>query len=470
MIRLETPLPPSLEAGSASAMYLAGTAMDGAQPVRALTLLIDGQPHEVSRIGMPRFDVPERRGGFWTTVGVRAPAGATEVVLEAQAHGRDGLGERIELARIPVRPREQIAVERGNQGVEHDTIAICMATHQPDVSLLRAQIDSIRAQTDTDWVCVISDDCSDPERYRQILQIVDGDTRFSISRASERLGFYRNFERALTLAPPGAGLIALCDQDDVWHADKLAALRAALGPAMLVYSDQRLLDPEGRVLRETLWRGRRNNFTDIGSLLIANTVTGAASMFRREVVERALPFPDSPGNDFHDHWIALVALASGSLAYLDRPLYDYIQHGDAVFGDSRARTTGSRLIRAVRMRRWRAAYFCGYVPGEVRARTLLMRCDDLLSDAKRRALERYLASASSSTGLAWLVLRPLRMLARHTETLGSEWHLARGIVWLRLAEFVARRRWWPERLMLDTRLPSPEEFEQTRLRRWRENV
>ena len=42
--------------------------------------------------------------------------------------------------------------------------------------------------------------------------------------------------------------------------------------------------------------------------------------------------PDAPGVPFHDHWLGLVAMASGDVAYVDRPLYDYVQHPGAVFG------------------------------------------------------------------------------------------------------------------------------------------
>ena len=87
-----------------------------------------------------------------------------------------------------------------------DPIAICMATHQPDPELLRGQLESIRAQTDEDWTCVISDDCSEPDRYQEIVRLVGDDRRFSVSRAPEWIGFYRNFERALRLAPRDARL------------------------------------------------------------------------------------------------------------------------------------------------------------------------------------------------------------------------------------------------------------------------
>ena len=96
-----------------------------------------------------------------------------------------------------------------------------------------------------------------------------------------------------------------------WHPDKLASLVAGLGGAQLVYSDQRLVTADGGLISETYWSSRRNNHTNFASLLIANTVTGAASLFRRGVLERALPFPEVPGEQYHDHWLALVAMAIG---------------------------------------------------------------------------------------------------------------------------------------------------------------
>ena len=39
-------------------------------------------------------------------------------------------------------------------------IAICMATYNPPLALFKAQIASLRAQTHTNWVCIIMDDYS----------------------------------------------------------------------------------------------------------------------------------------------------------------------------------------------------------------------------------------------------------------------------------------------------------------------
>jgi glycosyltransferase involved in cell wall biosynthesis len=342
-------------------------------------------------------------------------------------------------------------------------IAVCMATYEPDMALFRLQVESLRAQTEEDWMCLISDDCSDPETFAEIEAVVTDDPRFVVSRAERKLGTYLNFERALAMVPAESELVALCDQDDRWYPDKLRVLRDALGSAQLAYSDQRLVDPEGRVLRDTLWSGRRNNHTDLASLLVANSVTGAASLFRREVAERARPFPDPPGLQLHDHWIALVAMGLGELAYVDRPLYDYVQHGGAVMGQASERSARGSLRGA------RAAYFYGYVPRTVLAQALLARCSDTLSRGRRRVLERFVAAARNPMAFAWLAARPLRRLTGANETLGTEGELARGIAWRHLAEALTLRREAPGRLPVEAACPplDVDTLGHGRLARWR---
>ena len=93
---------------------------------------------------------------------------------------------------------------------------------------------------------MISDDCSSaPSAGERSSGDRRRRPRFVLSRSPRRLGFYRNFERALALVPAEAGYVALADQDDVWHPDKLAALLGALGGAQLVYSDARVVARDG---------------------------------------------------------------------------------------------------------------------------------------------------------------------------------------------------------------------------------
>jgi glycosyltransferase involved in cell wall biosynthesis len=475
VVRLDAPLPASLPVGRATAVFVLGACFHRHEALSELELLVDGEPHVPAAWRMPRLDLFEAlpaalancyRGGFWATLPIEARDRPGTVRIDAAARLESGARMVAPVGRIEV-------VEEARAGPSppgrHGSglICVCMATFNPDMDLFRLQLESLRAQTDTDWICLISDDCSEPERFEEIQDAVGDDERFTVSRSPRRLGYYRNFERALGMLPSEAELVALCDHDDRWYPDKLAVLREELGGAQLVYSDQRLVDRDGRVLRDTLWKGRRNNHTNLASLLVANSVTGAATLFRRDVAELALPFPEAPGWQFHDHWLGLVALAIGDVAYVDRPLYDYVQHGGAVVGQAE----GAAKTRAG-SRGWRAAYFYGYLPRAVLAQALLARCSRLLSSRKRRALERFVSADRTPLGLAWLAARPLRRLVGLGETLGTENELALGIIWRHLVQVRTRQRERPDGSPYDASCPPLHAgtLGQDRLARWRAGV
>jgi hypothetical protein len=329
-------------------------------------------------------------------------------------------------------------------------VAICMATYEPDPPLLEAQIESILAQTHGEWTCLISDDGSAPERLELLRELTASDPRFTVSAGTGRLGFYLNFERALAMVPPEAELVALADQDDRWYPEKLAALVAGIGDARLAYSDMRIVDERGMVVSPTFWRGRRNNYDNLASLLLSNTVTGAASLFRRELLDLTLPFPEAVGDPFHDQWIAAVALATGRIAYLDRPLYDYVQHGGAARGHEAAMRAWDpgRLVRwrdpAGTMRRAGAHGRRSYEDNVCRigamARTLEQRAGETMTPAKARAVRRLARLGEPPEPAAWLALRSLRRLTGRNETMGIELSLLAAIWTRRLAATRVRLR------------------------------
>jgi Glycosyl transferase family 2 len=317
--------------------------------------------------------------------------------------------------------------------VTEAAIAIAMATCEPDRGLFAAQIESLRQQTREDWVCVVSDDCSSVAGFELVEAEVGDDPRFRVSRSQRRLGFYRNFERALTLLPPGPELVALADQDDRWDPGKLATLATGLGSAVLVHSDTRVVTTDGAVISPGYWTRRKPNDGDLAALLTANTVTGAASLFRRQLLERALPFPEVPGRPYHDHWLALVALASGEIAFIDEPLYDYVQHGGAVLGHVGGGRSGEEGAYGTRRQRWRRAYEeeCRRVLGFATA--LEERCGPLPDRDRQHALERMLATRRSPLALAWLAGRGVRDSFGRSETGCGERTLLAGLAWYWLA-------------------------------------
>ena len=254
--------------------------------------------------------------------------------------------------------------------------------------------------------------------------------------------------------------MALADQDDRWDPDKLATLAAALGDAQLVYSDARLVSRAGQPIADSWWGARRNNHNDLLSVLVANSVTGAASLLRRELLDDALPFPPAQFAHFHDHWLGLVALARGAIDYVDRPLYDYVQHGEASLGHAAANQMTS-LTQRLRQRRplrervglWRLHYFVDVCRLAQFATVLLIRCGERMDPAKRRELESFVAAERNPAAIARLVVRGARELVGRPETLGAEWMLAHALIWRRLVGASARDR--PQsRFRLDA-LPPP---------------
>lgn len=218
-----------------------------------------------------------------------------------------------------------------------------MAVHRPDPDLLRRQIESLRAQTLTAWTCRIGVDGTDPTASSLISEIVGGDPRFSVVPYDENVGVYRHFERLLAEVALDAPWVALSDQDDRWHPGKLAQLTDVLSDGVSAVSCQALVvDRDGTVLGHT---DRRS--ADLSDLLLRNQLTGSLSMWRRDVLDLALPFPRATDIAIHDHWLAVCAAALGEVRVLDAPLQDYVQHGANVIGEAGPTRVRDEMRRAV---------------------------------------------------------------------------------------------------------------------------
>ncbi len=458
---LDWPLPDQVEVGAGTALFVGGWCFAREARLTALHLLVDGQRQPLLAFRAPRRDVLDQhpdepysyRSGFWgiARLGPRAPGEKVEIAIAATA--ADGRRATARLATVavgtplatPLPLSEWAKLDDYVGGPEEGPlVAIAMATYEPPPELLRKQIESLRAQSYRRWVCVISDDRSSPARRRVIEQLIADDPRFHLSVSPERLRFYRNFERALRLVPREAQFVALADQDDRWQPRKLERLLAAIGNNDLVYSDQRIVDEHGRELAATYWSVRDNDHRDLAALLFANCVTGAASLFRRDLLDVALPFPPRQFAHFHDHWLALVARLRRGVDYLPQALSDYVQHGAAVLGHDRANDMPSLSARLRRLRedprqrlhRWRLTYFVDCCRLMTLAEILEQRLGQHLSRGDRRALQ-LLARAERSP-LPWLRLwlRAARELVGRPRTLAAELGLALALLWRRLAAFV----------------------------------
>jgi glycosyltransferase involved in cell wall biosynthesis len=210
------------------------------------------------------------------------------------------------------------------------------------------QVESIVGQVPEPDEIVLGDDASTDDTVALVERIVDahraagGRTELVVRRHDPALGVVGNF--ADGLANARGDLIALSDQDDVWHPGKLAAITAALDAdpdLLLVHTDARLVDASGAPTGLTLLQaleataGERvalEHGDAFATLLRRNLVTGATVVLRRGLVDVALPVPEGW---VHDEWLAAIAAAIGGLRLLPEPLIDYRQHGANQIGARR---------------------------------------------------------------------------------------------------------------------------------------
>ena len=465
---LDTDLSRPFTVGNGNVLYLAGWCFHPYRRIRRLYLLVDGVPHRIHNYGLARPQVFEAHAPYADHTGhsinsgfyIRLPIKkvSAQRVIDLKLLASTGFGKRHEIALpdLTVQPiQTEVPTPRAMEAPAANSgplVAICMATYNPEFDLFTKQLDSICQQTHQNWICIINDDCSSPLIYEKIEKIAKPDKRVRIYRNSDRKGFYQNFEACLSRVPADAEFVALSDQDDFWHRDKLATCLAAFQPkTTLVYCDMNIVDKDGTMLSPTYWASRKNNYTHFTTMLIANTVTGSASVFRSSLLPDILPFPRRFDNLYHDHWVACVAMAKGRLGYVDRPLQDYVQHSSNVIGWSQPSRPDGFIITCLRdawknpralknalfVSLWNEhkIYYRNVMSISVLAQTVQMRIPTL-SAGKRFSLGQFAKADRHLRAFAGFGL--LHRLEQRP-TFGIEWYCLSAVAGHRLLNFCYRR-------------------------------
>jgi len=191
---------------------------------------------------------------------------------------------------------------------------------------LPEQLDSLLAQTYPHFEIIAADDASGDSTVDILKSYAARDARVRVVVNPANLGFAANFAGALRLAR--GAFIAPCDQDDVWMPRKIGRLLGAMEGRSMAYCDSTLVDEHSVALGHRLSQVvPMQDLVDPLPLAFGNCVSGHAMLFRRSLLERALPMP--PGF-FHDWWLATVAAASGGIRFVDECLVLYRQHGSNV--------------------------------------------------------------------------------------------------------------------------------------------
>jgi glycosyltransferase involved in cell wall biosynthesis len=202
------------------------------------------------------------------------------------------------------------------------SIAVCTFNGE---RYLTAQLESLVAQTWGNLEIVVVDDCSNDGTLGIIEEFAGRDSRIKLHKNNQNLGVNKNFSRAMALCK--GELIAPCDQDDIWHPQKLSRLHAHVGEHAMSYCDSELITADGvRMNMRISDRIHMYQGDDPTVFAFWNCVSGHAMLFRRSLLDFALPIPDIK---FHDWWLAFLATTNGAIVYLNEPLVQYRQHANA---------------------------------------------------------------------------------------------------------------------------------------------
>ena len=147
-----------------------------------------------------------------------------------------------------------------------------------------------------------------------------------------------------------APYIMFCDQDDVWHSDKVRKTlefmkKVETDPSLpaLVHTDLNVVGKDLEPISPSFCRyanldGTRLTFNHI---LVHNVVTGCTVMMNRRLAELAC-MSQVPQETvmMHDWWLAMLASACGNVGFLNEPTIDYRQHGNNTGGAKDVRSFG----------------------------------------------------------------------------------------------------------------------------------
>lgn len=141
----------------------------------------------------------------------------------------------------------------------------------------------------------------------------------------QNVGPRASFFELLRLARDiNADIYALCDQDDVWHPDKIRHAQAVFDHscASLYASGLALVDETLNPIRTYVHPGDRS----FAATLMVNYVTGCTCVFNRTFLS-TMPFPDDPQKVImHDWWLASIAAIDARIHYDPTSSIAYRQH------------------------------------------------------------------------------------------------------------------------------------------------
>lgn len=276
------------------------------------------------------------------------------------------------------------------------TVRILLATYNGE-KYIEEMVESILSQDYTDWQLVLSDDMSKDGTPAILEQYARNyPDRITHYRSGLHFGNAQGHFLHLLSQFPDAPYIMFCDQDDVWHPDKVSKTLEKMkeierqGLPALVHTDLQVVDANLQQMGPSFleYSGLDGNRLQLKQLLVQNVVTGCTTMINRELAELANSHIPQGKILMHDWWLALIASAMGTAGFLNEATIDYRQHGNNTVGAKDAKSP-AYILKKIRNDGVRKAMEQTYHQAEV-----FLQCfGDQMDPRQRQVVEDYAAMA-----------------------------------------------------------------------------
>lgn len=220
-------------------------------------------------------------------------------------------------------------------------ISIAMTTYNGEKYVLK-QLKSLLVQSRKADEVIIFDDISTdntPLIVRNFIKKNNLNDTWKFVINEENLGFIKNFAKALKHTT--GDIIFLCDQDDIWHKDKLKIVEnlfesnhdlSTLNTEILLIDENDKLhnSPKNIQPLKNLNLSEKLEKIELKKIISQNIVPGCTMAFTKEIKDLYLETSDF--KFYHDYEINLISAMYGNIHIYNKPLIKYRVHSNNTIG------------------------------------------------------------------------------------------------------------------------------------------
>ncbi|CAA0081542.1 putative protein [BD1-7 clade bacterium] len=207
--------------------------------------------------------------------------------------------------------------------MEKLTISVALTTYN-GMPYLKQQLQSIENQSLRPDEIVIHDDISSDKTYEFLTEFCAQSTlNIKLKKNHENIGYNLNFSK--TLKECSGEFIFICDQDDIWHSNKISFVMDFFkkNPSTdLVIHDLEICDGSMNLINER----KIERIKSIADPMDCYC-TGMATAIRKNFLDLCIEDYDPKIN--YDNWLHSCATLLGTKKIIDTPLANYRRHSSA---------------------------------------------------------------------------------------------------------------------------------------------